>query len=152
VAKFANGVAVRREPDAPDLWGWFDTPDFGRWFDVRPFFGRVNRMRVEQELKDDTLIVRAELPGIDPEKDVEIVMEPGVLRIKAERREEKKEEGEGKYLSEFRYGSFERAIRVPRETDFDDVKASYNDGILEVRCPYKVPTEAAPRKVEVTRA
>ena len=148
--KRGSDLAVPRE-NAPTLWEWFETPDFGRWFDMRPFFGRFEPMRIEQELKDDTLVVRAELPGIDPDKDVEITLDEGVLRIKAERRSETKEEKEGTFHSEFRYGSFERVVRVPKETLMDDVKASYKDGILEVRCPYKVPTEAAPMKVEVTR-
>jgi len=151
MTKQGTGVAVQSEVDAPGLWEWFNAPDFGRWFDVRPFLGRFERMRLEQAVKDDTLVVRAELPGIDPDKDVEITLEEGVLRITAERRTETKEEKEGSFFSEFRYGSFERAVRVPRETVMDDVKASYKDGILEVRCPYKVPTEMAPRKVEVTR-
>jgi HSP20 family protein len=148
--KRGSDLAVPRE-NAPTLWEWFETPDLGRWFDMRPFFGRFEPMRIEQELKDDTLVVRAELPGIDPDKDVEITLNEGVLRIKAERRSETKEEKEGTFHSEFRYGSFERVVRVPKETLMDDVKASYKDGILEVRCPYKVPTEAAPMKVEVTR-
>ncbi len=143
-------VVVPRE-NAPTVWEWFDTPDLARWFDLRPLFGRFEPMRIEQELNDDTLVVRAELPGIDPDKDVEITLDEGVLRIKAERRGETKEEKDGTFRSEFRYGSFERAVRVPKETVMDDVIASYKDGILEVRCPYKVPTEAAPRKVEVTR-
>ena len=133
------------------LWDWFDAPDFGRFFDVRPFFGRFDRlMRLEQELKDDMLVVRAELPGIDPDKDVEITVQDGMLHIKAERRSETKDEKDGSFRSEFHYGSFERYIRVPRETVMDDVKATYKDGILEVRCPYKVPTETV-HKVEVLR-
>ena len=145
-------VVIPRENAAPStLWEWFDAPDFARWFDPRPFLGRFDPMRIEQELSDDTLMVRAELPGIDPDKDVEITLDEGVLRIKAERHSEMKEEKEGTFRSEFRYGSFERAVRVPRETVMDDVKATYKDGILEVRCPYKVPTEAPPMKVEVTR-
>ena len=135
MTKQGTGVAVQSEVDAPGLSEWFNTPDFGRWFDVRPFFGRFERMRLEQELKDDTLVVRAEIPGIDPDKDVEITLDEGVLRIKAERRSETKEEKEGSYFSEFRYGSFERAVRVPHEMVMDDVKASYKDGILEVEVP-----------------
>ncbi len=116
MTKQGTGVAVQSDVDAPGLWEWFNAPDFGRWFDVRPLLGRFERMRLEQELKDDTLVVRAEIPGIDPEKDVEITLDEGVLRIKAERRSETKEEKEGSFFSEFRYGSFERAVRVPRET------------------------------------
>ncbi|HMK12784.1 MAG TPA: Hsp20/alpha crystallin family protein [Acidimicrobiales bacterium] len=148
-------LPVRKVEAAPtlSLWDWFETPDFGRFFDVRPFFGRFDRlMRLEQELKDDTLVVRAEIPGIDPEKDVEITVQDGMLHIKAERRSESKETTEGSFRSEFHYGSFERYIRVPKETDMDDVKATYKDGILEVTCPYKVPTEKMLKKVEVSRS
>lgn len=141
---------VPRESASPTLWEWFDTPDFGRWFDVRPFFGRFDLMRIEQELTDDTLVVRAEVPGIDPEKDVEITLDEGILRIKAERHSETKEEKDGGFRSEFRYGSFERAVKVPRDTVMDDVEATYKDGILEVRLPYKVPTEAPPMKIPVS--
>ena len=113
-----NDVVVTCEGASPSLWEWLDAPDFARWFDMRPFFGRfdsarIEPMRIEQELTDDTLIVRAELPGIDPEKDVDITLDEGVLRIKGERRSETKEEKEGSFRSEFRYGAFERALRVP---------------------------------------
>jgi HSP20 family protein len=151
MTKQSAGVAVQSELDAPGLWEWFNAPDFGRWFDVRPWFGRFERMRLEQELKGDTLVVRAEVPGIDPDNDVEITLDDGVLRIRAERRSEMTEEKGGSSFSEFRYGSFERAVRVPRETRIEDVKASYKDGILDVTCPYKVPTEMMPTKIEVTR-
>ena len=151
MTKQDTGVAMQSEVPAAGLWEWFNAPDLGRWFDVRPLFGRFERMRLEEELKDDTLVVRAEVPGIDPDKDVEITLEDGVLRIKAERRSENTEQQEGSFFSEFHYGSFARAIRVPREMVMDDVTASYKDGILEVTCPYKVPTEMKPTKVEVTR-
>ena len=93
---------------------------------------------VEQELQDDTLVVRAVVPGIDPDKDVEITLDHGVLRIKAELRRETTEKREGSFSVDFRYGSFDRAIRVPSETVMRDVKTSYKDGVLEVRCPRKV--------------
>jgi len=157
VAKVTD-LPARREETAPSLslWDWFESPDFGRFFDFRPFFGRFDRlMRLEQELKDDVLVVRAEMPGIDPNKDVEITVQDGMLHIKAERRSESrdiKDEVSGSFRSEFHYGSFERFIRVPKETAQDDVKATYKDGILEVTCPYKVPTEKVLKKVEVSRS
>jgi hypothetical protein len=53
----------------------------------------------------------AEIPGVDPEKDVDITIENGVRRIPAERSYQKKEENEGRTDSEFEYGSFERTMR-----------------------------------------
>jgi HSP20 family protein len=93
---------------------------------------------VAQELKDDIVVVRAEVPGIDPGKDVEVTLDDDVLRIKAERRSETTAERDGSFSFDFHYGLFERAVRVPNETVVGDVKTSYKDGILEVTCPRKV--------------
>ena len=117
-----------------------------------PWFRDADKLRIEQEITDDTLVVRAEMPGVDPDKDVEITVQDGVLHIRAERRSEEKEETEGRTRSEFRYGMFERALRVPPDMSVDDVKASYKDGILEVRVPYKVPTEVGARKIPISRS
>ena len=110
-------------------------------------------MRMEEFVDGDTLVVRAELPGVDPDKDVEITVDNGVLTISAERREEKVEgeEGTSGYRSEFRYGSYRRSMTLPAGATEDDVKATYTDGILEVRVP--IGTEKpSPRKVEITRS
>ena len=88
---------------------------------------------VEDFMDDNDYVVRAELPGIDPDKDVQVTLENQLLTIRGERREEKKE----KDLQEFRYGSFTRAVRLPAGTTADEVKATYADGILEVRVPVK---------------
>ena len=111
-----------------------------------PFF-TVDTIKVEEFRDGNTLVVRAELPGIDPDKDVELTVENGYLTLHAERKEDKKEDSKGRYYSEFRYGSFTRVIPLPAEATEADVKATYSDGILEVRMPvdagkpetYKVP-------------
>ncbi len=109
-------------------------------------------MRMEEFVDGDTLVVRAELPGVDPDKDVEITVADDVLTITAERREEKTEGEEGKpgYRSEFRYGSYRRSISLPAGVTADAVTASYHDGILEVRAPVARPT-TEPQKIAVTR-
>jgi HSP20 family protein len=133
------------------MWDWFEFPELGRWFEgLRPLFREQGRLRIEQELTDDTMVIRAEMPGIDPARDVEITLDEGVLHIRAERKLESKEEKEGLKRTEFHYGSFERALRVPKEVDADQVRATYKNGILEVCVPSKVPTEAPARKVPVT--
>lgn len=135
------------------LWDWFEAPELGRWFEgLRPWSREEWRLRIEEQVTDDTMVLRAELPGIDPDKDVEITVSDGLLQLRAQRRFEKTEEEKGQTRSEFRYGSFARTIRVPRELSVDDVTASYHDGILEVRYPYKVPTETQVHRVPVTRA
>jgi HSP20 family protein len=66
--------------------------------------------------RGDDLVVRAELPGIDPEKDLEISLHDNVLRIRGERRMEERTEGDGTYRLESRYGSFWSIAFLRRES------------------------------------
>lgn len=118
----------------------------------RVFEGRANLMRVEEYLEDGTCVIRAELPGVDPEKDVEISVVNGVLHLRAERQERSEEERPEGYRSEFHYGRIERSIRLPEGTTEEDIKASYKDGILEVRAPAPTSVEAAARKIPIQRS
>lgn len=102
------------------------------WAHLRPGFDG-NIMRLEDEMKDGSYEVRAELPGIDPAKDVDITVHDGRLTIKAERTEKKESNGR----SEFSYGSFVRTVSLPPGADEDAVKASYAKGILTVAVPVK---------------
>ena len=126
-------------------------PDwFARVFDWPEPFSEDRLMKVEELEEDGTMIVRAELPGIDPDKDVEITVEDGYLRLRAERREETKEEDTRHFRSEFRYGSFVRTLPLAPGCTEDDVEASYKDGILEVRIPLD-HAKAEARKIPITR-
>lgn len=106
-------------------------------------------IRVDEFQENGTLVVKAELPGIDPDKDVELTVTDGMLHIKAERREEEKAEERGYLRHELRYGSFSRTLPLPPGASEEDVKATYRDGILEVRIP--APAPPAAKKVPVTR-
>jgi HSP20 family protein len=92
-------------------------------------------MRLEEYVEDDTCVIRAELPGIDPEKDVEISVADGILHLRAQREERSEEKQPDGYRSEFHYGRLSRSIRLPEGATEADVTASYKDGILEVRVP-----------------
>src|SRR5688500_12969326 len=94
-----------------------------------------DEVKIEEFTKDNELVVRAELPGIDPERDVDISIVDGSLRIRAERRHEEKVEDRNYRRSEFRYGSFSRVLPLPSNAKEADIKASYKDGILEVHAP-----------------
>ncbi|HUZ21308.1 MAG TPA: Hsp20/alpha crystallin family protein [Acidimicrobiales bacterium] len=113
--------------------------DFGRW------------MRVEEFREGDTLVVRAEAPGLDPEHDVELTVTGDVLEIRAHREEREEKKGKASYRSEFRYGAFERTVPLPAGVGADDVKASYKDGILEIRIPVPAELKSETTKVPVTR-
>ena len=108
-------------------------------------------MRVDEYRENETLVVRAEMPGMDPAKDMEITVSDGILHISAERRDEKRDEGKDYYRQELRYGSFSRDLPLPEGVKESDVKASYRDGILEVRVPMpKVEAAKAPTTIPVT--
>jgi HSP20 family protein len=138
--------ARRERPMFADLVDWLEG-EFPSLPLMRPFAGG-HVMRVEDYVEEGRYVLRAELPGIDPEKDVEITVENGVLTIKAERREEKKEE-EGR-RSEFRYGAFTRSATLPAGADENDVIATYGDGILEVRVGIKPEKKPEAKRIAIT--
>jgi HSP20 family protein len=112
----------------------FELPDlFRRLFDGPTGGGAW--LRAEERRDGDDIVVRFELPGVDPERDVEISVVDGVLHIRGERHEESERRDEEGYRSEFRYGSFARSVVLPPGVDEDAIRASYKDGILEVRVP-----------------
>lgn len=109
-------------------------------------------LRVEEFHDGDMLVVRAELPDIDPDKDVEVISDDGVVRIHAHHEQKSEHEQQRGYHSEFRYGEFEREIVLPAGASAKDVKATYKDGILEVRIPCPEHVEPAPTKIPISRA
>lgn len=126
----------------------FELPD-----SVRRFFEGdwdSAALRVEEYQDGSTLVVKAEMPGIDPEKDVDISVTDGVLHIQAERQETSEHKDKGGYRTEFRYGSFSRDIPLPSGSKDSDVSASYRDGVLEVRVPVAERPETT-SKIQVTR-
>ncbi len=108
-------------------------------------------MRVEEFVDGETLVVRAEVPGVDPEKDVDITVSDGRLIVTAERREARHhgEVGKPGYRSEFRYGSYRRTLSLPEHVSPEEIKATYDHGILEVRVPLGAEPPAA-HKIPVT--
>jgi len=106
--------------EAADIVSRFDRM-FDEWIRMMPFrlvqFPRWweagELIRVEEHRENGTLVVRADLPGIDPEKDVELTISDGILHIEAERREEEKREEKGYVRQEVRYGSVSRSLPLP---------------------------------------
>ena len=82
--------------------------------------------------RDKDLVIRAELPGIDPENDVEISLDQNVLTIRGERRHEERTSSNGGSRFESGYGSFSRSILLPEGAHESSIHASYENGILEV--------------------
>ncbi|HET6815826.1 MAG TPA: Hsp20/alpha crystallin family protein [Mycobacteriales bacterium] len=141
---------ARRDPFTIEWPEWFGRR-FEDWWPERmhDMFGR-GTMKVEEFADDGALVVRAELPGIDPDKDVEISVHDGLLHIKGERIDHEEETKKAFYRSEFTYGMFERTLPLPAGATEADVKATYKDGVLEVRIPMKSEATTA-AKVPVQR-
>ena len=118
---------------------WNDLLD---WLESGPALGvrkLTHGIRVEDFAEEGAYVLRAEMPGVDPDKDVEVAVTGDILTITGRRQEEEHD----KDHSEFRYGSFSRSVQLPPGCDPSDVVATYKDGVLEVR----VPMGQAPRQV-----
>ena len=135
-------TTLRRGPRTvvPEFIDWFEEP----FLTLRPYLGQP--IRIEDYTEDGHYVVRAEIAGIDPEKELEISVGAGYLSIRAER----SGHVEGKHRSEFRYGSFSRTLELPPGADADDVTAEYANGILTIKVAVKGEPKAVVKKVPVT--
>jgi HSP20 family protein len=130
--------------------GGFDLSDlWRRFFEVSP--ETEGWLRVEERRDGDDFVVRFEIPGIDPDHDVELTVLDGILHIRARREERSERDEEGGYHSEFRYGSFVRNVALPPGVAEDDIRATYKDGILEVRIPSGSEEKSEAKRIPITR-
>jgi HSP20 family molecular chaperone IbpA len=124
----------------PRLFG-----DIADWFEADFPLHPSHLIRVEDQLTDQEYKLRAELPGLDPDKDIHVAVAEGVLTISADRREEEHARGR----SEFRYGMLRRSVRLPANADTEKIVASYEKGVLAVTVPLTAPEQAG-RQIPVT--
>lgn len=101
--------------------------------------------------KDGQYEITAELPGMD-EKNVEVKIANGVLTIRGEKAEEKKEERKDYHLSERSYGSFQRSFRLPDNVDADKIEAHFAKGVLSVALPKAAAAAANEKKIDIKAA
>jgi HSP20 family protein len=122
-------------------------------FALDPLFkrewGRGLSPAVDVVDKDDAYEVTAELPGMS-EKDIEVKLAGGMLTIKGEKSEEKEEKKKDVYVSERRYGSFQRSFSVPDDVDADRLAATLSNGVLTVTMPKSPEAKKKERKIAVT--
>jgi HSP20 family protein len=142
-----------------DLFSRFDRT-FDQWVKAFPFprpfslagmeWMPEDLIRVDEYREDGALVVKAEMPGIDPDKDVELTVTDHVLHIAAQRREEEETEEKGYVRQEIRSGSFSRTLALPRGVTEADITATYKDGILEIRIP--APETAPTTTIPITKS
>jgi len=98
--------------------------------------------------RDNRLITKIDLPGMKKE-DVKVEVTDGYLTISGERKTEAEEKKENYYRCEREYGTFYRTVPLPENVKFEDVKATFADGVLEVSVPLAVKVEPKPRNIEI---
>jgi HSP20 family protein len=138
------------------------TTDFDRFFEgaAWPWFqGPAFRARPRAEVatwvpgidvfqRDNRLVTRVDLPGMKKEE-VKVEVTNGYLVVSGERKNEAEEKTENFYRCEREYGHFYRAVPLPEGVKYEDVKATFANGLLEVSVPLPAKAEPVARKVEV---
>lgn len=116
------------------------------WADLeKPFEGKMPKVDIVDE--DESIVVRAEVPGVD-KKDLEISVTDGSVTLKGKTSQEHKEEKGNYYRCEISRGSFSRMLILPHEVDADKAKASFKDGLLELTIPKLKKTNRHTVKIE----
>ena len=162
-AKGLGGLSVRQpfESLRGEIERIFD--DFSRGFwpttfgrkllDVEPFWRREATLdyaapAVDVTEKDKEYRITAELPGLD-EKHVDVSLVDDVLTIKGEKRDEKEETDKNYYMSERRYGSFQRSFQLPSDIDQNRIEASFQKGVLTLTLPKTPEAQKKQKKIEI---
>ena len=112
--------------------------------------GRRGEMTPAVDVAEDdkAVTLTAELPGLK-EEDIEVVLRDNMLTVKGEKKSEREEKNENYYLSERRYGAFERTFRLPEAADADKIRAAIQDGVLTVTIPKKAEAKKAEKKIKI---
>lgn len=134
---------IRRAFGVGPVYGFNQTAR--RAFGVSAVPASAAALPMDTVRSDDELVLRFDVPGIDPEK-IDVTVDGGVLTVRATR-EETKTEGESPVVRERLFGRFTRRVRLSSHLDADNIEASHDDGVLELRIP--VREEAKPRKIEI---
>src|SRR5262245_58404891 len=108
--------------------------------------GLDDAVRIDVRETSDEVVVRAEVPGIDP-KDLDVRLEGDVLVLSGEKKDERQSDEGGSVYSERRYGSFRRALRLAAPIDREKVRAEHKNGVVTITLTKAESTR--PRKIDV---
>jgi HSP20 family protein len=117
-----------------------------RWLRAEPM--EITAPAIDLFEEKDDIVVKAELPGIEKDN-IEVNLTDHHLTIKGEKKKEEEVKEENYYRSERSYGSFVRTLELPKDVHADKVKASFKNGILEVRLPKTEEAKTKEVKVKV---
>jgi HSP20 family protein len=178
MAEAASKLPIKQEKTTPaarrtpSLWHPFDTlreemdrifdeftrgfgpfPLSRRAFDVEPLVRRETSVGVSAPLvdvveKEKEYQISAELPGLD-EKDIEVSVADDLLTIKGEKKEEKEERARSYYVSERRYGAFQRGFQLPSGIDAEKIEAHFQKGVLTLTLPKTPEAQTKEKKIAI---
>jgi HSP20 family protein len=130
---------IRREMDR--LWDSFFERGLPERFESREWMPAFDMAEKENEL-----IVKVDLPGIEP-KELDVSVSDNTLTVRGEKKEEREEKKEDYLMRESAYGAFSRSVRLPYPIQSDKIKTSYQDGVLRIAMPKS--EEAKKKQVKV---
>lgn len=159
-------MATEPKKNLPDFWSRDPFGDFRKEFDrlFEDFFtGKAARLpetglaklpsgvlqpSIDIKETDKAITLTAELPGLS-DKDVDVSVREGVLRLKGEKKMEETRDEEDVHVMERRYGSFQRSVNLPDRVDADAISAAFDKGVLTVTMPKKAEAGSSARKIPV---
>jgi HSP20 family protein len=138
--------AIRREIDRmfDDLWRF----PYSQSPNIASSLPSLTAPAVDVVEKPTEFQIVAELPGLE-EKNIEVKCADGVLTVKGEKRDEKEEKDKDYFLSERRFGSFQRSFRLPQSVDADKIEAVFKNGLLTLTLPKKAEAQKNEKKIAV---
>jgi HSP20 family protein len=135
-------------------WAGWRRPLARNLFEAEPFFrgfagvGAVPAVDIVE--KDKDYEITAELPGMD-ESNIDVKFADGVLTIKGEKKEEREEKKKDYYVSERRYGSFQRSFPVPESVDANKIEAKFVNGVLTIKLPKSAEAQKNEKKIAIKK-
>jgi HSP20 family protein len=141
---------TRRESEMDRMMDDFFGRSMRPWWPARWLRGdgEITAPVVDVYEEKDEVVVKAELPGLD-KKDIEVNISDSELILKGEKKKEEKIDEENYYRCERSYGAFLRSVELPTDVQADKVKASFKNGILEIRLPKTEEAKTKEIKVKI---
>ena len=141
---------TRRESEMDRMMEDFFGRSMRPWWPARWLRGdgEITAPVVDVYEEKDEVVVKAELPGLD-KKDIEVNISDSELTLKGEKKKEEKIDEENYYRCERSYGAFLRSVELPTDVQADKVKASFKNGILEIRLPKTEEAKTKEIKVKI---
>jgi HSP20 family protein len=130
--------------------------DFFRRPFGRPFWSNMPKMMEDIEPapsvdiyeEGDNIILKSEMPGMSKE-DIEVNLTDDTITLSGEKKKEEKIEKKNYYRFERSFGSFKRSFALPSEVQSDNAKASFKNGVLEIKIPKSEAAKKKEKKIKI---